>query len=293
MCGIFGMFGPEARQTLPAEEIIADLKHRGPDDEGVQQLADGWMAHTRLSIIDLSALGRQPMPNARETAWITYNGEIYNYIELRRELSDYPFRTRTDTEVILAAYERWGDDCLRRLRGMFAFGLWDARRRRLLCATDRFSIKPLYYTWDGRRLMFSSEIKPMARCGVRLQPDAEAMYVYLTFGLLDHGEKTLFEGISQLRPGTSLLFEEGRLSIRRYWDVAPTPESPEENGANPRAVEAAIARTLGFAATAAEGNVRVARVSRSACPAPMGRRRMTGTSAMIRNWVQISPAIAS
>ena len=218
MCGIFGMFGEQGNEPL-AREVLASLAHRGPDDRGVKYFPEGWMAHTRLAIIDLSPLGRQPMPNHRGTTWIVYNGEIYNYLELREELDGYPFRTRTDTEVILAAYDRWGAGCVRRLRGMFAFGLWDAQRQRLFCATDRFSIKPLYYYADGRRLIFSSEAKPIARCGVSLRPNARLLHDYLALGLLDHEEETLFEGITQLRPGTCLTYQDGRLAVRRYWDL--------------------------------------------------------------------------
>lgn len=231
MCGIFGVVGEPATRPQAAS-VLAHLKHRGPDDQGVEFFDDGWLAHTRLSIIDLSRLGRQPMVNARGTAWIVCNGEIYNYVELREELHDYPFRSGSDTEVILAAYERWGLACLERLRGMFAFGLWDAERRLLLCATDRFSIKPLYYHFDGQRLVFSSEVKPMAECGVPLRPNAATLYDYLALGLLDHSEDTLFEGIAQLRPGTYLTLQKGRLSVRRYWDLTESGDAgARENGA--------------------------------------------------------------
>lgn len=242
MCGIFGVMGQPGNDTL-ARQVLASLAHRGPDDEGVEFFVDGWMAHTRLSIIDLSPLGRQPMANARGTVWIVYNGEIYNYVELRRELQGYPFRTQTDTEVILAAYDRWGEDCLRHLRGMFAFGLWDAPRRTLLCATDRFSIKPLYYHSDGTRFIFSSEIKPLALCGVPLRPHAPALYDYLALGLLDHGPETLFEGISQLRPGTCLTVKHGTVSVRRYWDLARSVE-PGGVGASEQDVEEVLIEAL-------------------------------------------------
>lgn len=242
MCGIVGVVGQPGTPAL-ARQVLAALKHRGPDDEGVEFFSDGWMAHTRLSIIDLSPLGRQPMANARGTVWITYNGEIYNYVELRRELQGYPFRTHTDTEVILAAYDRWGLDCLRHLRGMFAFGLWDAPRKRLLCATDRFSIKPLYYHHDGTRFIFSSEATPIALCGVPLRPNAPALYDYLAFGLVDHGSETLFEGISQLRPGTYVVVQDGHVAVRRYWDLEHAAESSDP-GASEQEVEATLIEAL-------------------------------------------------
>ncbi len=254
MCGIFGAIGRAGTEAL-ARQVLERLRHRGPDDEGIQRFADGWLAHTRLSIIDLSASGRQPMANARGTAWIAYNGEIYNYQELREELSGYPFRTRTDTEVILAAYERWGDDCVRHLRGMFAFGLWDLARRELFCATDRFGIKPLYYAWDGRRFVFCSEVTPMALCGVPLAPNEQALYAYLACGLLDHGPDTLFEGIRQLRPGTTLTLHEGSLAIRRYWDV---PDGEDRREEDPSALKARIeARLLDAVRLHLRGDVEV------------------------------------
>jgi asparagine synthase (glutamine-hydrolysing) len=243
MCGIFGMLGRPGTESL-ARQVVSDLKHRGPDDDGFQLFPEGWLAHTRLSIIDLSPLGRQPMANARGTAWITFNGEIYNYLELRGTLRDYPFRTQTDTEVILAAYERWGPACVRHLRGMFAFGLWDAERKRLLCATDRFSIKPLYYSWDGRRFVFSSEVKPIASSGVPLRLDAEALYDYLAFGLLDHGERTLFDGIAQLRPGTSLVLENGRLSVAPYWSIDADRALEADGEARPDALTDRVETSL-------------------------------------------------
>ncbi|MBI3320853.1 MAG: asparagine synthetase B, partial [Candidatus Omnitrophica bacterium] len=243
MCGIFGMLGDRDSRQL-AQGVLAALEHRGPDDQGIQEFDEGWMAHTRLSIIDLSPLGRQPMANAAGTAWIVYNGELYNYLELREELKDYPFRTRTDTEVILAAYDRWGVDCLGRFQGMFAFGLWDLGRKRLLCATDRFSIKPLYYAQLGNRLLFSSEIKPLALCGVRLRPNEAAVYDYLAFGLLDHGSDTLFEGVHQLQPATSLLVEQGQHVVRKYWDLTqaadPGDAQPKDEPSTLASIETAL-----------------------------------------------------
>lgn len=218
MCGIFGVIG-----VIPPDQavgrVIELLRHRGPDDSGAVRVSDGLLAHTRLSIIDLSPLGRQPMSNHDGSVWITLNGEIYNYLELREELRDYPFRSQTDTEVVLAAYERWGEECLSRLRGMFAFGLWDERRRALLCATDRFSIKPVYYARHREALWFSSEVKPLAACGVPLAANDRAIFAYLAYGLLNHDEETLFRDVYQLRPGTFLRYRDGKLSLARYWDL--------------------------------------------------------------------------
>ena len=226
MCGIFGLIGGSVPARTIAE-VFRLLAHRGPDDEGTLALPNGVLAHTRLSIIDLTAGGHQPMTSADAALSITYNGEIYNYVELRTELEpDYRFRTRSDTEVILAAYERWGERCVERLRGMFAFGLWDARRQRLLCATDRLSIKPLLYHADGARLVFASEVKPLAAVGVPLRPDRRMLFEYLRYGLLDHSTHTLFEDIKQLRPGTYLLFEDGQATVHRYWDLIDQGDEP-------------------------------------------------------------------
>ena len=221
MCGIFGIVGSNETPEL-FDHARKLLRHRGPDDEGVEQCGGATFAHCRLAVIDLTAGGHQPMRSSDGSVSITYNGEIYNYRELRLELeSDYSFRTTSDTEVILAAYLRWGDDCIGRLRGMFAFGLWDERRRRLLCVTDRLSIKPLVYHYDGRRFVFSSEVKPIAAAGVMLKPNRQRLYDYLRFGLVDHTGETLFEGIHQLRPGTYLVLELDRMTfdVRRYWDL--------------------------------------------------------------------------
>lgn len=231
MCGIFGVIGATPLDPVVGR-VIDLLRHRGPDDAGFVQVSSGVLAHTRLSIIDLSPLGHQPMCNHNRNVWITYNGEIYNYRELRSELSGYPFRSHTDTEVILAAYERWGEAFVTHLRGMFAFGLWDERNQTLLCATDRFSIKNLYYTQRDGAFLFSSEVKPLAACGVRLQPDDRMLYQYLAYGLLDHDERTLFQGIYQLRPATLLRYRDGQIHQDRYWDLSPAENDDEPMDTN-------------------------------------------------------------
>jgi asparagine synthase (glutamine-hydrolysing) len=163
---------------------------------------------------------------------VTFNGEIYNYIELQQELStSYRFRGHSDTEVILAAYEQWGDDCLRHFRGMFALAIWDGRRQRLLCATDRLSIKPVLYHLDGGRLLFASEVKPLAAAGVRLDVNERRLVEYLRHGQLDHSEDTLFAGIRQLRPGTYFVYEQGQVTLHRYWDL---PDVAEDDGDSDR-----------------------------------------------------------
>lgn len=202
--------------------------HRGPDDRGVFCDPSGLvgLGHNRLSVIDLSAAGRQPMANQDGSVWIVFNGEVYNYVELRRELGSYPYRSRTDTEVILAAYERWGEGCVERFIGMFAFAIWDARRGRLFCARDRLGIKPFYYARLDGLFLFASEIKALLAAGVSAEPDLATWATYLTHGLYDHGSETFFSGVRALPPGHTLVLEGGRETVRAYWDVAERAAEP-------------------------------------------------------------------
>src|SRR5262249_19970273 len=161
------------------------------------------LGQTRLSIIDLSAAGHQPMSDPTGRHWIVFNGEVYNYVELRRELKgQFTFRTGTDTEVLLAAYLHWGPACLDRLIGMFAFAIWDQANQTLFAARDRFGIKPLYHhsSPDGT-LLLTSEIKALHSAGVPARPDPVAWATFLTYGLYDHTERTFWQRISSLRAG--------------------------------------------------------------------------------------------
>jgi asparagine synthase (glutamine-hydrolysing) len=199
------------------------IAHRGPDDQG--HFVDGHVAlgHRRLSIIDLSASGRQPMANATGDVWITYNGECYNYEELRTSLqaSGYRFRSQSDTEVLLHLYEEYGVDFLQRIDGMYALAVWDARRARLLLARDRLGIKPLFYYSDGSRLLFASELKALlADPGVECRIDNGALGNFFKFMSIPDPEQTIFRGIKRLAPGHYLLVERDNVSIHEYWDVA-------------------------------------------------------------------------
>ncbi|MGH9842994.1 MAG: asparagine synthase (glutamine-hydrolyzing) [Blastocatellia bacterium] len=222
MCGISGIFG-ETWQPARLDAMVAAQRHRGPDAEGAYFDPAGGAAlgHNRLSILDLSIAGRQPMANGDGSLRIVFNGEIYNYLELRAELSDYEYRTRTDTEVILAAYERWGEACLDKFVGMFAFLIWDARQQRLFAARDRFGVKPLYYHpgADGE-LLLASEIKALHAAGVAAEPDGASWASYLTHGIYDHSERTFWKGVRALPPGHSLTWRKGRLQITRWYDLA-------------------------------------------------------------------------
>jgi asparagine synthase (glutamine-hydrolysing) len=194
------------------------IRHRGPDGAATWRGPSDRVgfAHRRLEIIDLVS-GDQPMTDVAGN-WITYNGEIYNYVELREELGVEKFRTTSDTEVILAAYRQWGRDCLNHLRGMFAFALWDPNEGTLFCARDRFGMKPFYYAIVDGRLYFASEAKALLPFLPRIETDLEGLRDYLTFQFCLDG-KTLFSGIRELPPGHWLAVRNGSMTISRYWDI--------------------------------------------------------------------------
>ncbi|HEX2056499.1 MAG TPA: asparagine synthase (glutamine-hydrolyzing), partial [Nitrospiraceae bacterium] len=179
------------------------------------------LAHRRLAILDLSAAGRQPMSSPDGHLWVTYNGEIYNYQELRDELRarGRVFRSHSDTEVLLAAYSEWGADCLRRLNGMFAFGLWDTKRRVLFCARDRMGEKPFYYVWDGTTFAFASEIKALLQVVERRHANHKMIYAYLDGARLDFSRETFFEELCQIQPAHYLLIKDATIRQERYWEL--------------------------------------------------------------------------
>jgi asparagine synthase (glutamine-hydrolysing) len=227
VCGIGGAMSL-TREEVPglarALGVMNRLQaHRGPDGEAVWRHPAGvaGLAHRRLAIIDLDT-GEQPMRDAGGN-WIVHNGEIYNYLELRTVLGASRFATKSDTEVILEAYREWGEDCLERLRGMFSFALWDEDRQTLLCARDRFGIKPLYYTVVDGALYFASEAKALLPFLPRIETDLEAFKDYLSFQLC-LGGKTLFAGVSELPPGHLLRVRNGHVEVRRYWEVYYQPD---------------------------------------------------------------------
>jgi asparagine synthase (glutamine-hydrolysing) len=196
------------------------LAHRGPDDAGL--FTDEWAAlgHRRLSIVDVSG-GAQPIGNEDGTVWVCYNGEIYNHADLRRELEQagHVYRTRSDTETVVHAYEQWGEDCVLRFRGMFAFAIWDQPRRRLLLARDRLGIKPLYWTMAGGRLLFASEIKGLLESGLVEGRSNEAALPELLSMRSLAGDETMFTGITRVMPGHLLSFVGGRATTRQYWTL--------------------------------------------------------------------------
>lgn len=229
MCGIAGILsadGGVARQARALERMLCGIRHRGPDDEGLWTAPDhdAGFAHARLAILDLTAAGHQPMSSPDGRFTITFNGEIYNFQELRRSLEQRgaTFRTRTDTEVILKAYEAEGPACVERLRGMFAFALWDARDRSCLLARDRFGIKPLYYYGAGRQLVFASEVRALLRSGlVPTELDPEGLFGYFLTGSVPEPH-TLLRNVRCLDAGTYVVWQGGRLSSRRYWNLTFT-----------------------------------------------------------------------
>lgn len=221
MCGIAGMVGSgpaEAKLDL-LRRMNAVQRHRGPDDEGVFVDAGVGLSLVRLAVLDRSPAGRQPMstPDGRYT--IVHNGEVYNYLELRRMLEGTgPFTTGTDTEVILRAYTQWGPACVERFVGMFSFAIWDRAESVLFCARDRFGIKPFYYAEDGGRLVFASEIKALLQTGLPRRPCLAALHDYLVRGHYDHSSATFFDGVWRLPPGHTLTARPGEpASLRRYY----------------------------------------------------------------------------
>ncbi|MCX6682911.1 MAG: asparagine synthase (glutamine-hydrolyzing) [Methanoregula sp.] len=229
MCGIAGQlcYG----STLPDRDLLEKmserLAHRGPDGQGTYVSGRIGLAHRRLAIIDLSDDARQPIANEDGSLQLVYNGEIYNFVELRAELvgKGHIFGSKTDSEVILHAYEEWGTECLPRLNGMWAFALWDEKKQQLFCARDRFGIKPFYYTEAGGSFLFASEIKALlAHPEAGKKPDDETLLTYLAWGVLDHSKKTMFDGIFQLRPAHAMVIEaNGHPSQFQYWDINVNP----------------------------------------------------------------------
>jgi asparagine synthase (glutamine-hydrolysing) len=233
MCGIAGQFNfrqPEPVEAEMLRQMTRTMVHRGPDDEGYFIRGPIGLGFRRLSIIDLAG-GHQPMSDVEETVWVIFNGEIYNYLELRRELEGcgYQFRTRSDTEVIVHGYRQWGADVLNHLNGMFGLAIWDVRRRRLVVARDAMGIKLIYYRINEGRLSFGSEIRPLLTAEDKLpEVDPVAINLFLRFRYTP-SPLTVFEGIRKLAPGTMLVVENGECRIRRWYNYTPVPfESPKQ-----------------------------------------------------------------
>lgn len=245
MCGICGVFSYASTEGAVTEDLVASMRdtmtHRGPDGEGTYISKDRrlGLGHRRLSIVDLSPAGAQPMTNEDGTLWIAFNGEIYNHEALRRELEPkgHRYRSRSDTETLLHGYEEWGEKLLDRLEGMFAIALWDEKKQELFVARDRMGVKPLYWTLDGKgRFLFASEIKAILAAGVTPDVDPTAFHRYLTF-IAAPAPQTLFKGIKKLPAGHKMrITREGRAEPEPWW----TP--PIHGDPAPPSIEAAEER---------------------------------------------------
>lgn len=248
MCGIAGIAAPDAPAHLErVRAMVKALRHRGPDDQGVRLFDRCALGHARLSIVDLDA-GQQPMDSPVGVASIVFNGEIYGYRDIRERLDGFPFRTRSDTEVILALYDRYGAKLLEHLPGMFAFALWDDARGTLLCARDRFGEKPLYYAvGEGGAFVFASELKGVLASGlVRPVLDRGALAHYLQY-LYVPPDRTIYANVHALPPAHVLTWKDGNVQVQRYWDL---PEQTKDVGLADAAdrigalIDAAVGRQL-------------------------------------------------
>ena len=234
MCGICGKLNFDEEVNVEErliKRMAATLVHRGPDDEGVYVKNTIGLGHRRLSVIDLSEAAHQPMSNEDGTLWIVFNGEIYNFLDLRKELitKGHIFRSRSDTEVILHLYEDEGTECLKKLRGMFAFAIWDEKNKSLFLARDRTGQKPLFYYSDKNFIAFASEIKALLQDSfVKKHPDLIAIYHYLTYQYVP-SPFSAFEGIKKLPPAHYLICRNGRIDIQPYWKLSYVPKFSADN----------------------------------------------------------------
>lgn len=228
MCGITGIVGEENRQLL--KKMCDIISHRGPDDSGYFFDHGLSFGMRRLSIIDVKG-GHQPIHNEDETVWVVYNGELYNYVELKKELENlgHRFYTKTDTEIFVHAYEQFGDMFVEKLRGMYGFAIWDVKKKKLVLGRDRLGKKPLYYTKVDELLIFSSEIKSiLLHPSVRRDVNLKSLHHFLSLQYVP-GPDTMFEGIQKLQPGNILVYQNGKVTIKSYWKMSFETEEIDEN----------------------------------------------------------------
>lgn len=249
MCGINGLFTPPGHaHAAQSVQNVADmndaLSHRGPDDEGTWGEGLITLGHRRLSIIDLSNAGHQPMISADNRYVLSFNGEIYNYLELKAELTDYPYRSNTDSEVILAAYAHWGVRCLSHLVGMFAFAIWDREAETLFIARDRLGIKPVYYCQKDGLLAFSSEMRGILASGLcSRQLNTDSLVDFLRYQTV-HAPFTMLEGIYMLPPGSYIWQTEAGMSIETYWQLVPHYQPKPDEARWPELVRQALEKAV-------------------------------------------------
>jgi asparagine synthase (glutamine-hydrolysing) len=229
MCGICGelRFDGQPGNVKLVSRMKDALKHRGPDDDGLWHSnfegVSAVLGHTRLAVLDLTYSGHQPMWDLKKRYCIVYNGEVYNYKELRDglEKKGFIFKTQTDTEVVLNTYIKYGIDCLNIFNGMYSFAIWDSQKKSLFCGRDRLGIKPFYYKWQDRKFYFASEMKALLLTSRgSSDPNPSAIYAYLSLGLMHHKQHTFFKNIRQLPAGTFLLLDHSGPSIKKYWRLA-------------------------------------------------------------------------
>jgi len=229
MCGIAGIFdrglGDKGVASAVLKDMVRSIQHRGPDDEGIYSAGGVGLAACRLSILDLSPNGHQPMVDEETGNWIVYNGEVYNYKELRDSLGSTGFKSKTDTEVILKMYGKYGPQCVEYLNGIYAFCIWEPAKRRLFCVRDRLGVKPFFYTFRENMFCFGSEIKSLFKWGLPRRPNMKIIYDYLVYGVYDHSEETFFEHVTQLPPGCTLTVETDRIELKKYWDIPTDVET--------------------------------------------------------------------
>lgn len=221
MCGISGIinFNNNKVEEKDLRLMMLKMKHRGPDDEGVFMENNVGFGFVRLSILDLSISGHQPMHSHNNRYVIVFNGEVYNYIEIREELkNDFKFITGTDTEVILASYQKWGEACLDKFNGMFAFVIYDKETKKVFAARDRYGIKPFYYYFDDDRFIFASEIKSILPF-VQREPNLKIIYDYLMFNRTDHKRETFFKNIKKMQHGSSLTLYRNKIKFKRWYNL--------------------------------------------------------------------------
>lgn len=226
MCGISGIFNFSGAPVSEAElrKMNSIIHHRGPDGDGVYIEGNVGIGSTRLAIIDLREIANMPIYDSENRYVIVYNGEIFNYIEVRKELlaRGHKFHTDSDTEVILNAYKEWGEDCLHRLNGMWAFAIWDKQEKTLFCSRDRYGIKPLYFYRDKDRLVFGSEIKQLLSCGIDKTVNDETVYDYLVFHFIDHTENTFYKNVTKVQAGHKFTVKNNEFKLSRWYNL---PES--------------------------------------------------------------------
>ncbi|OGD32982.1 asparagine synthase (glutamine-hydrolyzing), partial [Candidatus Atribacteria bacterium RBG_16_35_8] len=230
MCGICGFNWNDEKLI---QKMVQKIHHRGPDANGIKTFPAFSLGNARLSIIDLSARGNQPMSGRDGKLWIVYNGEVYNFPEIKKELiaKGYRFNSNTDTEVVLKSYEEYGPACLEKFNGMFAFAIWDEEKRELFLARDRIGIKPLYYYLKDGKFIFGSEIKSIleADC-VKKEINLQSLYYYLGYEFVPAPD-TMFKNIHKLRQGHYAIFKNGSLQIEKYWDLEFQPKIFDEDEA--------------------------------------------------------------